>query len=264
MLNVLMDFSRFLSTDLDDILSGPFLSTIILIILLIIFVIVIKILSIKALKNPLETPKGLFGLFIMFVNFIENLVVDIMGERNRGFSKIIVPISMYLFFAFLFGLTGLPSPVTNIAFPLILAFLTFGMIHGTAMKYNKLNYFHRFVEPIAVFLPINILTMWAPLLSLSLRLFGNATAGYCLMSVFYYGLASLGSMITGTTGAVGAPWGPASFLFPAPITAVLHIYFDLFSAFIQTTVFIMLTMIFVYQEQPEDINQVIDDIQYQN
>ena len=133
-----------------------------------------------------------------------------------------------------------------------------------AMKYNKLNYFHRFVEPIAVFLPINILTMWAPLLSLALRLFGNATAGYCLMSVFYYGLASLGSMITGTTGAVGAPWGPASFLFPAPITAVLHIYFDLFSAFIQTTVFIMLTMIFVYQEQPEDINQVIDDIQYQN
>ena len=167
MLNVLMDFSRFLSTDLDDILSGSFLSTIILIILLIIFVIVIKILSIKALKNPLETPKGLFGLFIMFVNFIENLVVDIMGERNRGFSIIIVPISMYLFFAFLFGLTGLPSPVTNIAFPLILAFITFGMIHGTAMKYNKLNYFHRFVEPIAVFLPINILTMWAPLLSLA-------------------------------------------------------------------------------------------------
>ena len=101
MLNILMDFSRFLSTDLDDILSGSFLSTIILIILLIIFVIVIKILSIKALKNPLETPKGLFGLFIMFVSFIENLVVDIMGERNRGFSKIIVPISMYLFFAFL-------------------------------------------------------------------------------------------------------------------------------------------------------------------
>ena len=125
MLNVLMDFSRFLSTDLDDILSGSFLSTIILIILLIIFVIVIKILSIKALKNPLETPKGLFGLFIMFVNFIENLVVDIMGERNRGFSIIIVPISMYLFFAFIFGLTGLPSPVTNIAFPLILAFFTF-------------------------------------------------------------------------------------------------------------------------------------------
>lgn len=266
--NFLIDFSKFLSTDLKDVLNGTFLSTLILIAILIIFSIVIKILSKKALKDPLKTPKGLFGIFVYFVEFMENFVVSIMGEQNRSFAKIIIPVAMYLFFGFIFGLTGLPSPATNIAFPLILAFLTFGLIHGTAIKTNKWGYFKRYVDPFPVFLPVNLLTMWAPVLSLTLRLFGNAMAGFCLMNVFYFGLTSLGSMITGITYIDGAglisPWGPANFIFPTPITAVLHAYFDLFSGFIQTVVFIMLTMIFVYQEQPEDADQVIENIQYQN
>ena len=57
-------------------------------------------------------------------------------------------------------------------------------------------------------------------------------------------------------------WGKYSFMasmgswnevFFAPFVAwILHLYFDLFSGFIQTTVFIFLTMLFVGQEAPED------------
>lgn len=261
--NLLIDYSKFLSTDIKTILNGTFLSTLILICLLIIISICVKISSIRSLKNPLAAPKGIFALFVYLVQTLEGLVVDIMGERNRGFAKILLPITLYLFFGFIFGLTGLPSPISNIAFPLILASITFGMIHGTAMKFNKWGYFQRYIDPFPIFLPINLLTMWAPLLSLTLRLFGNATSGYCLMTLFYFSFASLGSAITGmhyvNASGLSTPWGPANFLFPAPFTAVLHVYFDLFSAFIQTLVFIMLTMIFVYQEQPEDIDQVIEN-----
>ena len=245
-------FGNMLSTNVEDILSGPFLSTIIMMFLLLILVIAINISSKKALKNPLETPKGLFYVWVLFVQRMENLVADIMGEKNRGFAAIIVAISIYLFTGFIFGLTGLPSPSGSLAFPLSLALVTFGMIHGTAMKHNKLRYFKRFIEPIPVFLPINLLSMWAPLLSLTLRLFGNATAGYCLMTVLYAALSELG----GTPG-----FGYADFWVGVPITSLLHAYFDLFSGFIQTTVFIMLTMILVSQEQPDEEERVIEAVQ---
>ena len=244
--------SNMLSTELSDVLSGPFLSTIILMFVVLILVISINICSKKALKDPLKTPKGLFYIWLLFVQWMEKIVVEVMGNKNRNFAGIIIAISMYLFFGFIFGLTGLPSPSGNIAFPLSLALVTFGMIHGTAMKHNKLKYFKRYIEPIPVFLPINLLSMWAPLLSLTLRLFGNATAGYCLMTVLYAALSGLG----GTPG-----FGYADFWVGVPVTSVLHAYFDLFSGFIQTTVFIMLTMILVLQEQPEDEDRVIEAVQ---
>ena len=87
-----------LSTELGDILSGPFLSTIILMILVLILVIAINISSKKALKDPLKTPKGLFYIWILFVQWIERIVTDVMGDRNRNFAGIIIAISMYLFF----------------------------------------------------------------------------------------------------------------------------------------------------------------------
>ena len=90
--------------------------------------------------------------------------------------------------------------------------------------------------------------MWAPLLSLTMRLFGNAISGWTLMTLVYWALEELSNLI------VTLPKEMAGFSVIAPfITPVLHAYFDIFSGFIQTTVFIFLTMIFVSQEGPEDV-----------
>ena len=97
--------------------------------------------------------------------------------------------------------------------------------------------------------------MWAPLLSMSLRLFGNAISGFCLMTLVYNGLRGLSATVFSfleTTGPVA--WNE---LFFAPIVApILHLYFDLFSGLIQTTIFIFLTMINIGLEAPQE-----DDIQ---
>ena len=90
--------------------------------------------------------------------------------------------------------------------------------------------------------------MWAPLLSLSLRLFGNALAGFTLMSIIYYALGNLSTLIFG----MFIPSGWASIILPPFITPVLHLYFDVFSGVIQTLIFVMLTMIFISQEDPEE------------
>jgi F-type H+-transporting ATPase subunit a len=235
----------FLSTEWsNDTIASLTSSLTIMLIMMILAVIV----SIKARKyDPLKKPHGLIGLFEIGVSSFDGLVDDLMGPRFKGFGGYIFALSVYLFVAFIWGLTGLPGPVTNLAIPLSLGISTFILIHATAIRFNRFKYFGRFVKPFAVFLPVNLLSMWAPLLSLTFRLFGNALAGWTLMSVIYYFFESVSGMIFSFL--------PSGFntLFIAPIiTPILHAYFDLFSGVIQTIIFIMLTMMFIGNEQPDE------------
>ena len=234
---------------------------VILIIAIISFVIYFKFKKLN--ENPLETPKGFTLVVSWFVEFIDKLTVNTMGVRNKKFAGLMLALAMYIFLVFTISLTGLPSPVTYLGVPLSIALVTFILIHYTAARENKWGYFKRYIDPIPVFLPINLLTMWAPLLSLTLRMFGNALSGFCIMSIVYFGLESISDMIFGSlfsgvywanaTGAVvsGAS-GPAGIFIAPLITPILHLYFDLFSGFVQTTVFMLLTMILVLNEQSEE------------
>ncbi len=236
---------KFLSTEI----AGEVFSSLIV---MGIEVILFAIIGIMAhFHDPLKKPKGLLAIGEILVEFFDRLVSDLMGPRFKGFGGFVMAIAVYLFLAFIFGLTGLPSPVTYIAIPLSLGLTTFVLIHATSVRFTKFRYFKRYVEPIPLFLPINLISMWAPLLSLSLRLFGNAIAGWTIMTMLYYALENLSAKIFAfipSTGAVS--WG--SVILPAIPAGVLHLYFDLFSGFIQTTVFIFLTMLFIGQEAPED------------
>jgi F-type H+-transporting ATPase subunit a len=90
--------------------------------------------------------------------------------------------------------------------------------------------------------------MWALLLSLTLRLFCNAIAGWALSSIVEYASRDLSSTLF---SFIQSEWNQV-FLAPLPL-AILHAYFDVFSGLIQTFVFILLTSIFIGQEIPEDI-----------
>ena len=80
------------------------------------------------------------------------------------------------------------------------------------------------LDPFPVFLPINIISEFATPVSMSLRLFGNVTAGTIMLGLWYALM----------------PW-----FTKIGIPAFLHAYFDFFSGAIQTYVFGMLTMVFV-------------------
>lgn len=227
-------------------LSGPTISSLIVmgIIILVSFYVAIR----ARFADPLKKPKGILFIFEALVNLFDGLVESMMGKRYRNFGGLIMAVAMYLFISFIWGLTGLPAPIPYLATPLSLGFLTFCLIHFNAMKTNHLKYFKRYVEPFPVFLPINLISMWAPLLSLSMRLFGNAIAGWTLMTLVYGAFNSIGNQVVTLAGS-----GMYAGSFIAPfITPVLHAYFDLFSGLIQTVVFIFLTMIFVANEGPEE------------
>lgn len=222
--------------DISNGLSGETISSLFVMGIIAILSFIIAILA--RFADPLKKPKGLLFVAEVGVTFFDGMVEQLMGKRYRGFGGFIMGIATYLFISFIFGLTGLPSPITNLATPLSLGLVIFTLIHANAIKYNRWKYFKRYIDPIPLFLPINLISMWAPLLSLSMRLFGNALAGWTLMTLIYSAFEGL--------------FGIASIAVSPLITPILHAYFDLFSALIQTAVFMFLSMIFIANEGPED------------
>ena len=236
-------FDNFFKLDIP----GEVISSLIVMLIVILLAIYIGIRA--HFQNPLKKPKGLLHIAEIGVNYFDNFVKDITGTALPNFGGFIMGVACYLFLAFIFGLTGLPSPVTYMAVPLSLGLLTFLLIHIISARFTKIRYFKRYIDPMPVFLPVNLLSMWAPLLSLTLRLFGNAIAGWALLTIVEVGLRDASAAIF---SAVPAGWNEI-FLAPIPL-AVLHAYFDLFSGLIQTIVFISLTAIFIGQEIPEELN----------
>ena len=237
--------SQFLDTSKG--LSGETISSLIIIgiICLLSFYIAIR----AHFADPLKKPRGVLFLAEVGVTFFDGLVTSLMGKRYKGMGGFFMAIATYLFLAFIWGLTGLPTPTTYLATPLSLGLVTFVLIHANAIRFNKWKYFKRYIEPLPFFLPINLISMWAPLLSLTMRLFGNALAGWTLMTLLYSGFSNIGGVIIefATNDLMHAGDIMAPF-----ITPVLHAYFDLFSGLIQTVVFLFLSMIFISNEGPED------------
>ena len=230
--------------DLD--IPGEVISSLICMLVIVILSIII---AIKAhFADPLKKPKGLLHVAEIGVNYFDGFVKDLTGSALPNFGGFIMGVACYLFLAFIFGLTGLPSPVTYMAVPLSLGLTTFLLIHLISARYTKWGYFKRYVDPLPVFLPVNLLSMWAPLLSLTLRLFGNAIAGWALLTIVEVSLRDLSASLF---SFINSEWNQV-FLAPIPL-AILHAYFDLFSGLIQTVVFISLTAIFIGQEIPEEL-----------
>lgn len=243
-------FDNFFSMDIP----GEVISSLIVILIIIVLSIIIAIQA--HFQDPLKKPKGLLLLAEIGVKFFDGFTEGLVGQALPNFGGFVMGVAVYLFLAFIFGLTGLPSPVTYMAVPLSLGLTTFLLIHITSARFTKWRYFKRYVDPFPVFLPINLISMWAPLLSLTLRLFGNAVAGWVLLTIVESALrdasASIFSFMPVVTDGIAAGNWNEIFLSPIP-TAILHAYFDLFSGLIQTVVFIFLTTIFIGQEIPEEL-----------
>ena len=186
----------------------------------------------------------------MCVEKLDNFVKETMGEGFDNFGGFLLGLIPTLFLSFIIGITGLPTPMTNLAVPFTFALVTFVLIHATSVRYTRWKYFKRFVDPIPVFLPMNLLSMWAPLLSMTLRMFGNAVVGWVLLGLLNTGLENLSATLFSFV-----PAGPNSIFLVPILTPLLHAYFDLFSGFVQTMVFVFLTALFIAQERPEDIEE---------
>lgn len=228
-----------------------------LIVMFIIAIIAIILGSAVKKADPTKPTKGLAFFGIVLVEKCENQIKDILGTAYLKFTPYLVFLFTYIPVAFVIGLFGLPSPMTYFTIPLCLALISWLGIQLSAIRYQKLDYLKGFCSPLPawlpLFVPINMLGKIGPLLSLSIRMFGNALAGYILMWLVYWGTGMLSDAIFVPLFNI-----EGMNVFGAVIASVLHAYFDAFGAFIQMTIFTTLTMLLIATEIPAPVDIDMD------
>ncbi|MCD7892820.1 MAG: F0F1 ATP synthase subunit A [Erysipelotrichaceae bacterium] len=183
--------------------------------------------------DPIAKPKGIVLLVETGVEVGYNYMKSIMPEQfEKNYYPYFCMMFVYLICANLSGLIGFDAPTSNYSITLAITLITFALIQWNSIKTKGgFSYIKDMLIP-----PTNILSTISPLISLSMRLFGNILSGTILMSLVY-----------SFTGWL------SSFLFPVnvfgPIIApALHCYFDIFAGFIQTLVFVTLSSILIAVE----------------
>ncbi|HCK87659.1 MAG TPA: F0F1 ATP synthase subunit A [Erysipelotrichaceae bacterium] len=200
--------------------------------------------------DPFAEPQGIAKPVILGITTVYNSVKTNVGPKTADrLTPYILVLWTYIFLSNIISLFGLSSPTANLSVTLLLAFITWVLIQITELKYGGIGaYLHSFIEPLPVMLPMNIIGKFSTMASMALRLFGNITCGGIMMQLIYTGCQILSNTLAGWFGAEGNV-----FNFMAPVIApILHCYFDLFAGFIQTLVFVTLTMVLIGNDMPEE------------
>jgi F-type H+-transporting ATPase subunit a len=176
-------------------------------------------------RNRLElVPKGLQNFWEVAMRTVEDLVVETMGEEGRPYFPLIATLALFILLSNLIGIVPyLFSTTSNLNTTLALALIAFVVTHYVGITHHGAGYVKHFFGPvpwlIPLMLPIEIIGHLSRILSLSFRLFGN---------------------IMGEDLAIIILTLLVPFLVPVPMM-LLHV----FISFIQTLVFIMLTMMYI-------------------
>lgn len=186
--------------------------------------------------DPTARPKGVVLVVETGVSAIYNYMKSIMPKKfEKNYYPYFAMLFLWLIVANLSGLIGFEAPTSNFSITLALTIITFVLIQYNAIKkQGLLNFIWGKIMP-----PTELLSMISPLISLSMRLFGNILSGSILMYLVYSLTGWLSSFII-------------DFNFLGPIVApILHAYFDIFAGCIQTLVFVTLSSILIMMENPD-------------
>lgn len=210
---------------------GYFISSLIVMIFISIVSIIV---GSKAKKLQVgDKPGKVMSIFISFIKFFNNFVKNSVGKHWKHVAPMALTLGIYIMLANLSGLFLLDTPTKYTTITLALALFAVITIQSTGIVSRKAKHIKTWFEPMFFMFPINIMSDFTPLISMTLRLFGNIASGAALLTLVY-----------GVSG------------FFAPIVAVpVHILFDIVFGFIQTVVFVLLTVIFSSNKiEPTDLD----------
>lgn len=180
------------------------------------------------------------------VETANKFVVGNMGERFRYFIPFVAALFATSIVSNLISLIGLRSPTADLSTEAAWAIVVFSIITAQKIKTNGFGgYLKGFTTPIAVMTPFNILSELATPISMACRHFGNILSGVVINGLIYGALAVASSALLGLIpGVVGAVLAKIPIL-DVGVPAVLSVYFDWFSGFMQAFIFCMLTVMYI-------------------
>jgi F-type H+-transporting ATPase subunit a len=204
-------------------LTETIFATWILMGLLFIFTIFVNI----RLRKFKGVPRGFQNVIEALIDMMRKFASETLGEELEQLNG-------YFFGAFTFiltsnysGMFGLRPPTSDLATTGALALITFSFIHGLGFAKQKGKYLKSYIEPVALFLPINLIGELAKPLSMAFRLFGNMLSGVIIGGMIYNMLP---------------------FVLRFMLPNVAHLYFDILVGALQSYVFVILSMTFIREK----------------
>ena len=179
----------------------------------------------------------------MIVEQANKFVVGNMGEKFRHLIPFVAALFATSIVSNLISLIGLRSPTADLSTEAAWAVVVFIMIIAQKIKTGGVGgYLKGFTTPIAIMTPFNVLSELATPISMACRHFGNILSGVVINGLIYGALAVASSALLGLLpGIVGDVLAKIPIL-DVGIPAVLSVYFDWFSGFMQAFIFCMLTV----------------------
>ena len=180
------------------------------------------------------------------VETANKFVVGNMGESFRYFIPFVAALFSTSIVSNLISLIGLRSPTADLSTEAAWAIVVFTINTAQKIKTNGFGgYLKGFTTPIAVMTPFNILSELATPISMACRHFGNILSGVVINGLIYGALAVASSALLGLIpGVVGDVLAKIPIL-DVGVPAVLSVYFDWFSGFMQAFIFCMLTVMYI-------------------
>lgn len=179
-----------------------------------------------AMSNLQLVPKGTQNLMEAYIGGVLQMGADVMGrEPARRYLPLVATIGLFVGIANLIGvIPGFEAPTAFLEMPLTLALVVFVYYNFEGIRrQGVVKYFKHFLGPVWwlywLMFPIEIVSHFSRLVSLSFRLFGNVKGDDMFLMVIL----------------MLAPW-----LLPMIPFALLT-----FMAFLQAFIFMMLTTVYI-------------------
>jgi F-type H+-transporting ATPase subunit a len=175
--------------------------------------------------------------------FIHGMVTEQVGEEGKKYFPFVFAIFMFVLFGNLLGLLPYAFTFTShIAVTLTLAVIVFVTVTVIALMRHGMHFFSYFFPEGApvwlapIIIPVEVISYFSRVVSLSVRLFANMVAGHVMLKVFATFVVLLGGL-----GAVG----PFVAILPLSVNIAL-VGFEFLVAFLQAYVFAILTSIYLH------------------
>ena len=157
--------------------------------LLIYFVLVRSSLSV-------EKPGAVQHLAEMTHEFVSDQGESVIGHGYERFISYLTVLGLFILIGNLMGLVpGLESPTANVVVPLGFALCTFVYYQFHGIRENKGAYIKQFLGPVwwlaPLLLPIELISHFARIISLTVRLYANMFAGD-LVTLAFFSLVPVG------------------------------------------------------------------------
>ena len=182
----------------------------------------------------------------LLVEKANSFVIGNMGEKFRYFVPFVAALFATSVVSNLISLVGLRSPTADLSTEAAWAVIVFIIITYQKIKAGGVGgYLKGFTQPIPLLTPFNILSELSTPISMACRHFGNILSGVVINGLLYAALSLASSALLGLIpGFVGDLLSQIPIL-DVGIPAILSVYFDWFTGFMQAFIFCMLTTMYI-------------------